>query len=417
MKHLRLVYVAFVLARGIVCAQEEERRAPPTEIPDFSNLEEYIYEPRSTVTLGFRRLGGAKTTFSGQGSLKAPEAAGPATGANIPRFYHDGSVGADSRVAARFDSSGNPVIDPESGGQVFDPIAPDGKTSSWNYNDARQLAAAEGYVAFHSYSADIIDTAGRPTTAATTNGVEIAVTRDMGKLFGSKLTWNLTAGMSVNDIVANTSDKVRANLNTLTDYYSLFGQTPPAAPYSAPSSSSQTVLDPNGNPLLNEDGSTQTVSIDTTVLIGNQPAARTLTTTTDTATVTSRWKVKGAYYTFRAGPTVWIPITSRFRISLSAGAALVYAGTSYTVVETFTPEIGFEISDTNSSEQNKLLPGYYADATMQFDLTDRAGFYAGAVFQSAGSYDQKVDGENAHYVSKVDLSNQSGLRAGLSIRF
>jgi hypothetical protein len=54
---------------------------------------------------------------------------------------------------------------------------------------------------------------------------------------------------------------------------------------------------------------------------------------------------------------------------------------------------------------------------MQFDLTDRAGFYAGAVFQSTGSYNQKVDSENAHYVSKIDLSNQSGLRAGLSVRF
>jgi hypothetical protein len=54
---------------------------------------------------------------------------------------------------------------------------------------------------------------------------------------------------------------------------------------------------------------------------------------------------------------------------------------------------------------------------VQFDLTERTGFYAGAVFQSSGSYTQTVDSANAHYSTKIDLANQSGVRAGLSIRF
>ena len=41
--------------------------------------------------------------------------------------------------------------------------------------------------------------------------------------------------------------------------------------------------------------------------------------------VANHWKLKGAYYTFRAGPTIWIPFGSRFRASVSAGAALVYS--------------------------------------------------------------------------------------------
>jgi hypothetical protein len=64
-----------------------------------------------------------------------------------------------------------------------------------------------------------------------------------------------------------------------------------------------------------------------------------------------------------------------------------------------------------------LLPGYYADATVQFDLTERAGLYAGAIFQSAGSYTQTADSATGSYSTKIDLSNQNGLRAGLSIRF
>lgn len=418
MKYFRAALVVFATALSLARAQDDDqsRRTPPVEIPDFSNLDEYIYEPKSTVTLGFRHLSGAKTKFSGQGKIVAPEDPGAATGV-LDRVYHDGAVHLDTRTTARLDSSGNPVIDPESGNQVFDPVAPDGRTNSWNYSDNRQRDEFPGYMAFHTYSADITDTAARSQSANSTNGMELAVTRDMGKLFGSKMTWTLTAGMSVNDISAKMSDTVQANLTRLTDLYFLGGQVPPDAPYVAPSSSSTSLVDAAGNAVVGADGSSQTISIDTTVLLANQPAQRTTTVTADATSVTNHWKLKGAYYTFRAGPTVWIPISSRFRASISLGAAMVYAGTTYTVTESFAPELGAEISETNSSITSKLLPGYYADAGLQFDLTDRTGFYAGAVFQSAGSYDQKLEATNAHYATKVDLANQNGLRAGLSIRF
>ena len=87
------------------------------------------------------------------------------------------------------------------------------------------------------------------------------------------------------------------------------------------------------------------------------------------------------------------------------------------LVRSVLEEIGAEISNTNSSEAYQLLPGYFADASLHLDLTERAGFYAGAVFQSAGNYTHRLESETANYASKVDLSNQSGLRAGLSIRF
>lgn len=407
MKQLRLAL--FAAAAGVMFAQDEERRAPPVEIPDFSNLDEYVYEPKNTLTIGIRRLSGAKASFSGQGRIPAPEEPVAATGANLARVYHDGSVQPDARVAPRLDASGNPLLDPAGGGSLFDPIAPDGRTNTWNYVDNRQRDQLPGYIAFHRYSAEVIDTATRSQDGGSTMGLDLATSRDMGKLFGSRLAWSLTAGMSINDINSKMSDKVRANLLTITDYYSLFGVTPPDAPYNAPSSSSQNVPDANGG--------IETVTTDTTVLLGNEPAGRAQTTATDATSVTNQWKVKGAFYTFRAGPTLFLPISSRFRASLSLGAAMVYAGTSYTVTQTFQPEIGAEVSDTSSSSVNKLLPGYFADASVQFDITERAGVYAGAVFQSAGSYTQNLTNANANYATKVDLSNQNGLRAGMTIRF
>jgi hypothetical protein len=247
--------------------------------------------------------------------------------------------------------------------------------------------------------------------------MDLAVSRDMGKLLGSRIAWNLTAGMSINDLSANKNDLVRANLTTISDSYSLYGRTPPDAPYSSPSTATENVVDAAGNAVLGTDGVAQTISVDTSVLLGNEPAGRTTTTAATDTHVTNRWKLKGAYYTFRAGPTVWVPITNRLRASVSFGAAMVYSGTSYTVTQTLQPDLGSEISDTSSSEAYKLLPGYFADATVQFDLTERTGFFAGGVFQSAGSYTQRIDNDNAHYATKIDLSNQSGVRAGMSIRF
>jgi hypothetical protein len=239
----------------------------------------------------------------------------------------------------------------------------------------------------------------------------------MGKLMGSRVSWNLTAGMSVNDISASTSDRVRATLTTLSDFYSLSGQRPPDAPYSSPSTATENVVDAGGNPVLGPEGAAQTISVDTSVLLGNEPAGRTTSTETSSDRVTNRWKVKGSYFTFRAGPTLWLPITSRLKASVSAGAAVVYSGSNYTVTHTFEPETGTAITDTVTSFAYKLLPGYFADATVQFDLTERTGFFAGAVIQSTGSYDQMIDTANSHYATKIDLANQSGIRAGLSIRF
>lgn len=416
MKQLRSALFALVAVTGIAHAQqEEERRAPPVEIPDFSNLDEYVYEPKSILTIGIRHVSGAKTKFSGQGRINSPEDPGAATGANLTRVYHDGAVRPDARLTSRIDGSGNPLLD-QGGSGLFDPGAQDGRTNTWNLSDDRQLVIP-GYVAFHSYSAAVTDTSVRSQAGNSTAGLDIASSRDMGKLFNTRMTWNLTAGMSLNDISSNTSGKVQATLSTLTDYYSLYGVTPPAAPYSAPSTSSTPILDASGNPLIDDSGVSQTVSTDTTVLLGNEPAGRATTTSTDSTSVTNHWKVKGAFYTFRAGPTVFFPISQRFRASVSLGAALVYAGTSYTVTQAFTPEIGSEITDTTTNATYKLLPGFFADASVQFDITERSGIYAGAVFQSAGSYTQNLTTATSNYATKVDLSNQNGLRAGMTIRF
>lgn len=421
MKYLRFALVFVVSSLALLRAQDDqqENQKPPTEIPDFSNLDEYIYEPQSTVKLGFRHLSGAKSIFSGTGTIAAPETlTSDITTANIARVYHDGAVNPDLRTTPRLDSSGNPVIDPQSGSVVNDPITPDGKTNNWSYSNSAQLGGnvPNGYIAFHSYSADVIGTGPRRAEGKSSSGFDLSVSHDMGKLFGGRVTWQIMGGVSINDISAKKTDQVTGTLHTRTDIYALNG-TPPAPPYTAPSTASQTVTDGNGNAVTNADGSTQTITVDTTVLIGNVPSASMTIDTANFANIKDNWKVRGAYYTFRFGPEIMIPIGSHFHFDISVGAALAYAGTTYTVTQDLTPDIGSDILDTESTNAYKLRPGYYADASMEYDITDKAGFFAGAVFQSTGSYTQGIHSTTANYVSKIDLTNQNGLRAGMSVRF
>ena len=104
-------------------------------------------------------------------------------------------------------------------------------------------------------------------------------------------------------------------------------------------------------------------------------------------------------------------------MTFSAGPALIYSGTSYTVTQSLTPATGVEITDTGIDIAYKLLPGYFADASLQFNVTDRTGFYAGALFQSAGTYEQHLNNATSQYSTRVDFANQSGMRAGMTYRF
>lgn len=398
MKPFRLVLSLCAISAVALRAQDEKQGPPPVEIPDFSNLDEYIYVPKSVLHFGSRYISGSKSSFSGQGRISSGEDVGAATGTATGRSYHDGGVGRDTRTTTsdNGDGTSNSV-----------PVPNDGKTNTWFYTDARQVTS-DGLLTFHTYSAQIVDQTVRSKDIAGTVGMELFVTYEMGKLW-KRFDWSIVAGMSVNDLGAKVSSRVKADLTSFNDTYNLFGEIPPTAPYSAPSSGTTTVS--------NADGTAGSITVDTTTLLGNTPLDRSKVTTTDSTSVFNRWKMKGAYYTFRAGPSISVPFLTRFRAEFSAGATLVYSGTTYSVTEIYTPEIGGDITAILSDGTSRLLPGYYADATLNFDLTERTGFYLGAIYQANGSYDQTVSNGDAKYTTKIDLNALNGFRGGLTFRF
>ena len=393
MKTLRLAALgAFFITLSFKALHAQEAQDPRDEIITDFGIDEYIYAPKFTLSVGMRSLDGAKSSFTGRGIVASVTALADSKSAGLTRYYHDGTVFVDTRTIADID--GNSA-----------PITPDGLTNSWSYNFARQVTA-DGNMSFHTYSADIADPGIRSRNADSSRGVEVVVARDMGKI-GKKMDWKLFAGISLNDINSSRTENLSATVTTITDYYTLNGQTPPAPPYLAPSSGATTVVAPDGTVL--------SVPIDTTVLLGSSPLGR--LTTLSTGKVFNRWKVKGAYFTVRMGPSLTYAITEKLKATLSVGAAVVFVGSNYSVEEVYTPDIGDDIVKNVDNTTEKLLPGYYADATVEYEFTERAGAYAGAVYQSNGDYQQRIATTEANYATKIDLASLQGFRLGMNFRF
>ncbi len=417
MRYLRLALclACLPLASPVRAADDkEEEHQAPEEIPNFNQLDEYIYVPKSTLSLGTRLfLHGPRVTYGGQGSNPSPvNPGGPSTVSipNISRTYIDGTVYPDARTTLR-----NTGI----GGEVNVPIAPDGRTNTWSYDTATQYLP-NGNMAFHTFAAEVVDPDQHNTTGKPNAGVELILDRDMGKL-GKHATWSMTVGFSIADIHSSVYESVPTNELVLTDTYDLFGQVPPAPPFNSPNFVSQTVYGGGGTVVSGSGTTTATQSVTQSILIGNAPLSRTLTSTLiDT---TNRYFTEGAYYTLRAGPTVTMPFGQHWKLNLSAGPALLYSGSTFNVLEDLQVATGVAFTYLYQKESNRLVPGYYADLNVQYQLTDTAGFYVGGLYEGGGSYKQLLpsgtdaNGTPLFYASKIDYGSQEGVKGGMTVRF
>jgi hypothetical protein len=410
---MRLFFVALSVACvplvGL-CADDEQNKGPvPEEIPDFSRLDEYVYVPKATLSLGSRFfLNGPKTAYSGQGLL--PLDVGPLVSwlvPNVSRTYADGNVQPDARATTAGAGSSAAY-------QV--PVPDDGRTNTWTYDSTNQLLP-DGNIAFHAYSGEVTDAGVHSITSQPSLGLELILDRDMGKL-GKHFKWSITGGLSIADIHSSAYAKVPATLSTITDTYDLFGQVPPAPPYTSPNAVSQSVLNASGGTIAGTttaSGTTQEAL--QTILLGNHPINETVLPTFTTAT--NRYFIEGAYYTLRVGPTIMLPIGQHFTLTASAGPDLVYSGSVYNVLEDLAYATGEpDLVQLYRKQNTKLLPGYYVDVNLRYELTDTAGFYVGGIYQGSGSYTQDVSsGPGTNYATKIDFQAEEGVKGGLTIRF
>jgi hypothetical protein len=415
MRYLLLFLCVVCLPVTGLRAADADEKPVPEEIPNFSQLDEYIYVPKSTLSLGARFfLRGPKAAYQGQGIDPSPvNPGGPLTDniPNISRTYIDGTISPDQRTVS---------INAGLGGEQQVPIAPDGRTNAWSYVNQSQILN-NGDIAFHTYSSEVTDPSVHNVNGAPNAGVELILDRDMGKI-GKNWKWSITAGFSIADIHASTYVSVPTSVTTQTDTYDLFGQVPPSAPYNSPNTITQNVFSASGTVESGTTTTTATQSVTQQILIGNVPISRVPTTVlTDT---TNRYFTEGAYYTLRLGPMVTIPMGSHFKLNVSAGPDLIYAGSELNVLEDLFIATGEDFHQLYQKVNTKILPGYFVDVDLQYQLTDTAGFYLGGIYEGAGSFTQSVPsgtdtvtGAGLSYSSKLDFGNQEGFKGGVTVRF
>ena len=381
MKFLCRALCVLFIASCAVRAQDDD--AP---LGDFAPLDDdlVMYIPKFAVKLGFRGISGVKTGSAGTGLLASNSILGSPTGADA-RLYHDGFVSFDARTV--IDPAGNTV-----------PITPDGRTNTWAFRNNTQATSNDGLIAMHAYSALTTDTSFSQDDPSLGLGVELSFDRELGNVFGTRMKWGVVGGVSMNQINTTATTNLTANVTTTTDLYSLGGQVAPTAPFTGPGFGG---------------------AVDTTPLLGTDLLGRTTQIISQPGAVANTWQLRGGYMTFRAGASLFIPVTSRFSATFSAGAVMVYAGTTYEVSHTFLPATGDAITESMNSNESAILPGYYVDASLQFAMNDTAGLYLGAVYQSSGDYEQEASNpdETSKYTSRIDLSSLQGIRAGVQFKF
>ena len=387
------------------------------------------YVPKNSISFGFRMLSkGATAKFGKLGSVKMMNDPAAISTGSVTRAYDTGVVVLDGKRANESLQTTVPTpadgasdvygvypgngryqtyLVTNTGGNITNTQTGDyqsyvqGQTRSWTYTSDSQLDGNKVYQ--RSYAATTQGGTAEGKGSAS-SGVEMTFGREIGKL-SQRVDWSMTAALSINTISAKASGTVVSTLNTRTDTF-LAGS---AVPLGRTSKSY-----PDYTDLTLGNGSVVTGGQESTILLGDTPIATASTTLANGANVLGNWKVKGAYFLLRVGPTVRLSLGERWGISASAGLAGAYAGSRYSVVEEFTmPDAASPITEDVSSSDAKLLGGFYADVNVDWVATERTGLFAGVTVQQLGSYEQEVGGRTA----KIDFGSTSGIRGGLSYKF
>jgi hypothetical protein len=246
--------------------------------------------------------------------------------------------------------------------------------------------------------------AGAAVDGDSGGGVEVSLGRRIGRI-GTKVEWGITGSMGLTDFNRKTSGQVRSTLNVQTDYYRVHGGVIPDAPYTA--ASFRDLLDSNGN-LVTPSG------YETSTLLDTTSTGRETVSTAGAAVIDGDWKIKGSYYIMRMGPSLRAHLSERIALSVSAGFAGAYVGSTYTAAESLLiPGATRSVDVQEEEDASEFIAGYYAEALAEFWFTRRTGIYAGVTYESFGDYEQVLGSRTA----AIDIGGSAGFRLGITTRF
>lgn len=331
------------------------------------------------------------------------------------RVYDNGQVFVDAARSTEKDANGNVTTTPFGRYQLFltnasgaQYVAGDfvaytpGYTREWAYATPDQVTS-DGRIGMSIFSAQS-NGASASAEGDSGGGVEVSLGRRLGRV-GNKVEWGINGSIGLTDFNRKASGEVRSTLTVQTDYYRTFGGIVPDAPYTA--SSFRDLLDADGL-LVTAQG------YETSTLLDEVSLGRVTTATPGAAVINGDWKIKGSYYLIRLGPSLRAKLTERLAVSMSAGFAGAYVGSTYTAIEALSiPGAARSIDTEEKEDASEFIAGYYAEALGEFWFTPRTGIYAGLTYERLGEYKQVLGGRTA----EIDLGGSAGIRIGITTRF
>jgi len=359
-------------------------------------------KPRGSFSLSVRYGGATNVVFEDVGAIPSLRDLGNLTD-GITRVYDDGFVGLDTRTSAENDD--------------------DGRTNRWAYNYATQQT--NGDIALHQYSTASNDTDIEIDSGALA-GIDMQYDFVVG-VFGAKLsdkiwtfTWGGMFGGVFSPVNTKSRQQVTVDLVTVTDLYSLEGAAMPAAPYTAPSTTTVTETAP--------DGTTFTRTIDNTTLLNSRPYSRSAPVTlADAALVDGFWQVKGAIYSVRAGPWLRWHLGSRLSLRASAGVAFSYVGVKMEYDEILnegfvnirSPQFLRGGNITEPDDANRF--GVFGSLDAEWWISDRTSFFASLTYEDTGDDLEIIANQDDEDIpdrrAVVELPNGTGFRVGVTVLF
>jgi len=332
--------------------------------------------PRAALTRGkfdfsYRMGFNVQTRFRHVGGFAPGTDPGPATGlAN--HIYDDGYN--------LLDSTGN---------QHFNGVDFTQGTWFWGFDSFSQVnnnGAETGTIDMHSDSSN--GAASSDKSSEPEHGFELSYSKQLGAK--DRWRWGVSGAFNYTRVDIRDSSSMTASLNRLTDTYSLMGTSVPQQD----NYSQDSFGDPNH------------------VIIGDVPTR----TFSSVAMPIDGWREFNAdIFGFKFGPYLEYPISPAVSITLDTGLTLVYTHSHFSFNETISTP-GGPVTTTGSGDHSDALVGGYVGGHVTVQINERWSAFAGANWQSAGTYNHRAGG-GTRQVAMLDLSNMISVNVGVGFNF
>jgi hypothetical protein len=252
----------------------------------------------------------------------------------------------------------------------------------WGYENASQISG--NTVTMTSSSAPGNGVSGERKDDPQ-HGVELTYNRELGHF--EKWRWGVETALNYTDVVIGNNAPYLGPRKDVRHTYQNLGSVFPEAPYHG-------TFEGPGD------------------LISTTPVEE-IRFTANGARTTGNRQFDADIYGFRVGPYLELPLDDRWAVSLSGGLALLSVNSDFNFRETVTMADRPAQTRRGNGSNSDILPGGYIGGNFLYAVRENVNLFAGAQFQTAGTYSHKESGKEV----EMDLGKSVFINLGVGFSF